>query len=698
MLDLKTLRLITQNGLQAFAQGHILDGIDALRTLLPYCSTETIICAEAESLEKNYHYMLSFLRKGGDDGQRSEVQAKIQRQGIVLLEQACRAIRISLNSDTYCKTLSQVKENDLLDRWNSLLTPEETNDTQDDLFDLLWTAPLWTAQDMARWYDFLLSQRDMVQQHLMGAVFLAAWEHYDCEKIQLLNLLADSECHRTRIAAVTYLLMLRLRHNALTALMPPLPDSLLSPKGRGLIAQVQYEMLLMLIAENDLEQEMKESESITKDILSDVKSMNLSSIKAIMELRARYLKNRLKRGLDINLSKIPLLHNCKYMRRIAHWFLPFDKTHPLFQSIMIDDKGNEKKKISAMVDLVMDCDVDKMASLYIISNHKDFSELVQKVDESVIPDFDKATIPKYTIRGIVQDLYRFFLHSPLSAQLVNPFRQQQTLLDFPDLAALFSTEDSINSCKLMHELAVLDPEQNKDRFNLIIRIMDKLIEREGASVPTLSLKGMTLRDMKQYPEAISCMRSAEILQPDNTDILLILIECYAVQHRFEEELEYLQRISELLPENGGFRILIPITMNKIGRREEALQLLFKLDYESTENDKDYEDIISNIADIALALDKLDIAERYTAKELENSDNKKWEAHLRKGHIRLLQGDWKSCLDCYEQAVNAFCEQNKAEAKDAISKFNKSQEMLISKGVKKGDLLLIHDILQAAVLK
>lgn len=194
------------------------------------------------------------------------------------------------------------------------------------------------------------------------------------------------------------------------------------------------------------------------------------------------------------------------------------------------------------------------------------------------------------------------------------------------------------------------------------------------------------------------MRSAEILQPDNTDILRFLIECYAIQHRFEEELEYLLRLSELLPENMKIRRLIPVTMNKIGRKEEALQLFFKLDYESTEDDEDYATIISNIADTALALDKLDIAERYTEKELELSDGKNWVAQLRMGHVRLLQGDWKRSLDCYEQFVNIFCELNKAEAKTAISEFNKSQEMLVSKGIKKEDLLLIHDILQAAVLK
>lgn len=698
MIDLKTLRLITQNGLQAFAQGWILDGIDVLRTLLPYCATETIICAEAESLEKNYHYMLSFLRKGGDDEKRSEVQEKIQRQGIVLLEQASRSIRISLNSDPYCKALSHVNEAELLKKWNSLLTPEETSDTQDDLFDLLWTSPLWTAQDMARWYDFLLSQGDMVQQHLMGAVFLSAWEHYDSEKIQLLNLLADSECHRTHISAVTFLLMLRLRHQEVTALMPPLPDSLLSRKGRELIAEIQYEMLLMLVSEKDMEKEMKESEALTNELLTDIKALNMDNIKAIVELKGRYLKNRLKRGLDPNLPKAAMLHNCEYMNRIAHWFLPFDKNHPLFQSAMIDDRGNEKQRFSTLVDIIMDCDVDKMATLFLLSNDKDFSQVVQKIEEQDLPDFRKVVIPKYTIRLLIQDLYRFFLHSPLSSHLVNPFRMDQTLLSFPELADLFSTEESIKSCNLILELAKLAPEQSRSRFHLVLAVMDDLIEREGASAPTLYLKGMTLLEMDLYTEAISCLRSAELLQPNNTDILRSLIECCTIQGHFEEQLEYLQRLSALLPDSKSISRLIPVSLDRIGRKEEALQLLFKLEYETTEDEDEYEHIIASLAYTALGLNKLDIAERYTQKLLELSDKRKWEAHLRMGHIRLLQGDWKGCVDSYVQFVSTYSKQKKVEAKAAFRELEKSKNMLISKGVKKEDLLLIHDILEVEVLK
>ena len=676
MIDAKTLRLITQNGLLNFAQGRVLDGIAALHTLLPYCAGEAILSAEAESLEENYHHMLSFLRKGGDDEKRSEVQKKIQRKGVALLEQANRAIRIKLDSDLYCRARKTVSlEEDIL----------ETDERQDDIFDMLWTSPIWTAQDTALWYDFLLRQRDMVQQHLSGALFLSVWEHYDAEKMQLLGLLAESECRRTHITAIAYLLLLRIRHKELVPLMPPLPKSLLSRKGKQQIAQVEYEYLLMLVSEKDMEKELKEAEGLTNDLLNGKKALNISNLKNIVALRGRYLRNRIQRGLDINLSKIPLLHSCQYMRRISHWFLPFDKTHPLFQSVMIDEKGNEKQNLSTLVDLIMDCDVDKLAMLWLVANDKDFSKAVQQLDEQELPNIENAIIPEYTFRFIMQDLYRFFVHSPLSSQLINPFRREETLLSFPELAALFSAEDCVSCCKLLLELG-------RDRQALAS--LNDVISREGASAEALLLKGHIQRRQKLFSEAINSARNAELLEPENTDILRFLVECYALQNRYEEELEYLQKLSQLLPDDKALRRLIPVTLNKLGRNEEALALLFKLNYETTENDEDYKTIISCIADTALFLGKLDIAERYTEKELELFDGKQPSTLLRAGHIRLLQGDMKGSIDHYAQFVNAYCKETGKDIKAALSEMGKHREILVSKGISEADILLIRDILQA----
>ena len=134
-------------------------------------------------------------------------------------------------------------------------------------------------------------------------------------------------------------------------------------------------------------------------------------------------------------------------------------------------------------------------------------------------------------------------------------------------------------------------------------------------------------------------------------------------------------------------------MVKAGKHEEALQLLFKLDYEQEEDDPA---IASLIADTALAIGKLDIAERYTEKGLENRDKGLESEHLRMGHIRLLQGDWKGGIDHYEQFVNAYCRETGKDIQAALAILDSQWHNSQWQNVKAPDFLLIRDILLAQV--
>ena len=75
--------------------------------------------------------------------------------------------------------------------------------------------------------------------------------------------------------------------------------------------------------------------------------------------------------------------------------------------------------------------------------------------------------------------------------------------------------------------------------------------------------------------------------------------------------------------------------------------------------------------------------------------------LRMGHIRLLQNDWKSCIQHYEQFVNAFCKETGKDIKAALalldsqwSMVNGQWSMVNGQRSMNKDLLLIRDILQA----
>lgn len=691
MIDNKTLNLITEKGIQSMASGHTLDGIAALRTLTPYCAGDDILRAKADNLEDSYSRMLAFLRQGGEDKMRNHVCSAIRRQGIALLQQTHRAIRLTRKDDLYSQTYTNLHDRyghdmqkALTQKWASLNSPEETVDIEDDIFCCIWTSPLWTAHDTALWFDFIMQQQDTMQQHLCGALLLASWEYFDNEKMQLLCQFADSATPRTSLQASTYLLLLRLRHHSLGNIVPSLPKSLMQTNGKQLIAHVQHEMLLMLLSEKDLEQEFNETQELGKEILNGEQGLDAERLKEVLETKTRYLKRRIEKGMDINLNKASLLHNCQFMQNISHWFLPFDKSLPLFQSALTDEKGRMKENLSMMMDLIEDCDIDKLATLYLISTDKEFSDMAKQLDRHKLP-VEKADLilPEYSLRHLIQDLYRIFTHSPLSTQLNNPFREGPALMDIPELARLMPEKQCLGICATLLELT---------QFEKAVSLIDTLAERKGATAPMLLAKGQALLSMNRYAEAAGCLRSAEVLDPDNALIQRMLIQCYAATKRFEEEEECIRRYLNLKPDDASCRKLLPLTLLKAGKTEEALQCLFRLNYEKPDD----ADIIQCIATAAMQLGKLDLADRYTEKGLQLEEGKKWLCYFRGGHIRLLRGDWKGAMDYYLQYTDVFCKETGQAAGVALSQFDSERNTLLSQGLSEQDFILTREMLQAAI--
>ena len=244
---------------------------------------------------------------------------------------------------------------------------------------------------------------------------------------------------------------------------------------------------------------------------------------------------------------------------------------------------------------------------------------------------------------------------------------------------------------------------------LTIRLLHEAIETGGATAAALLLSAKAHQQLGELGQAVSLARSAEMLEPQNVEVLRFLAECYVRQGRHEEELEYLRKMEQLGTPAPGLALLIAAATAAAGRKEEALQLYFKLDLEMPDDAGERPRVLSAIADIALQLGKLDVSQRYTEKELELPDRDQSEAHMRLGHISLLRGDWKSSISHYTSFINAFVQHHGGEPAAALARLKQSwqtldaqrsmvngqRSMLNGQRSMEPDLLLIHDILQAS---
>ena len=194
MIDNATLKVLHQQVSDLLLNFQLADGLEGIALVTRECSDQQLT-RSLESLSLSYNKMLDFLEQNGKDENRSQIQDELQREAFRILNSAVRQVRIERAEDIYCKSYKRLiltyGENVcqiLQEEWNRQQGMTERYETQDLIFDLLWTMPLWDSKDTAEWYEFISRQDTLVQQHFTGSVFLSCWEYFDTEKITFLRI------------------------------------------------------------------------------------------------------------------------------------------------------------------------------------------------------------------------------------------------------------------------------------------------------------------------------------------------------------------------------------------------------------------------------------------------------------------------------------------------------------------------------
>ena len=226
MIDNATLKVLHRQVSDLLLSYHLADGLEGIGLVTRECNDQQQ-ARSLESLSLNYDKMLDFLEQNGKDDNRSQIQDELQREAFHILNSAVRQVRIERAEDTYGRsykrlilTYGENVRQFLRDEWNRQQGMTERYETQDLIFDLLWTMPLWDSKDTADWYEFISRQDTLVQQHFTGGVFLSCWEYFDTEKITFLRLMADSEHDEVHSLCATLLALIIIHYERLIPVYP----------------------------------------------------------------------------------------------------------------------------------------------------------------------------------------------------------------------------------------------------------------------------------------------------------------------------------------------------------------------------------------------------------------------------------------------------------------------------------------------
>ena len=687
-MDNVTLQNITESCRKELCALSIGSGLDQLKIIARYCF-DTQIISQVEEIEENYRSMLSFLARGGKDEERNLTQNRISQKAQKILRVAHRNIRMQEINNKYSKAFRELQslygsepEEKLLGKWGTNLLSDEQMLIQDHLFSLIWTSPLWNQKQTAHWYEFISRQPEFVKIHLIGAVILSLWEYYDTEKMGFLFLFTDTECEKLNALTITALVLLAEKYQQELTACPELIKRYAEGNVGKYTTVVIKERLLMqqtLIAIKK-EQEIMSGFSLT---------ISPKEMEKLMNKKMAHLRFMIERGLDVNLgNRIELWYRCGFLREnVSHWWLPFEKSSPVIEELLIDKEGKFNKQAYQLVDLPTECDIDRYAMFAFLAKNQYKNDLLEQMAQSLnLAELSSGgTMVPYVnhLKTTMQNLYRIFVHSPLKNEIENPFSWHYNFWQNIILQDSFSEENAIELCTEMIDAQIYDQP---------VAWIDKLAETSGTSKIMLQLKSRCLYLMEEYHQAIASLTQLLFLDENDEFGLSMIQKCYEIIGRKDKQLEYIQKLLSLKPNDVTYLITAATVLIEMKKFDQALEHLFHLDVINPDNPR----FMVSIEICAIHLKKFDIALRYNQAILENPDfMDKYLEYLNAGHIHFIMGDWKKALNSYRQfkAEVGLINKNAKKPIDPDKEFLLNAEILKEMGISHADIHLMHDMIQ-----
>lgn len=460
------------------------------------------------------------------------------------------------------------------------------------LFCYVLTSRMWTDGVGHDFEEILLSPTidSNDQQLLVSAVTLSLLNQYDMVKFRMLvNVYRHSQEETVRQRAlVGWALSLRENVREIYPEQEELVSALLSSKKVcEELTELQMQLIYCLNAEQD-------THTIQKEIMPDlIKNNNLkigpfsieereddpmedilnpeASEQRMEKLEATFgrMMDMQKQGSDIYFGGFSQMKRFPFFYDISNWFVPFYLQHPDIRHFVNRMQGN--KFLEKMMKTGPFCNSDKYS--FVIA----FQQVIDRIPESMrqmlergeatmgeLPADDLAT-PAFIRRAYLMDLYRFYRLFPSRNEFVNPFNTTATNLGACEFFSLWlfkgspleSYKDQI--VRLLKRKKMEEPAQRLlDSYSDDHRSVQYYIWRgqyhealklDSHNEKALRGKARELFDLGIFDEAMEAYDDLLLLYPDHPNYLLNKAVCLVNLEDYEEALKLLYRLNYEQPDN-----------------------------------------------------------------------------------------------------------------------------------------------------
>lgn len=692
MISRQVFFQIANDAQNALLDYHLNDALFAMPSLLKEIDNEDY-SRRFEAIQRDYNAMLDFLASGGQDPNAQEMQSKMVRKTYLLINALKGQFNAAdehhyiypfLNSDSaFAKGLLAC-----------LLDMNQDAETCRELFRISSHSDiqlLLSGMTLNIWDQFnphilsTLAELSVTEPRALTAVVMTVLKYekelelFPDSAKQIETLFSDPVIHEhvTRIIREFFISSQseRLQAKINEEIMPALLEGAKDERLRmGFDLDEAEDMFEKMVKSQMLGDKDKKSEKKKKTFLT--------SAMRLLDMQAE--------GVDINTELFVNGMRLPFFLNLENWFKPYSVHDAAIESITYD-----KGKPNVMLKIVLEqgnlCDIDKYAITLMLgqyfqsSNTRDVLRMLQQQmaeAESVAgSDFVLTAHTKdEEITNFVRSLYRVFVKSRWKKQFANLFDSNLNPLDNKYLSAVYADNARLleSTARLMYKY---------DQTSIPLRLFRRLGELEGSTAETLQMQAFCLQAQQKYRQAVNLLVQADLLQPDEVVTLKQLLVCYDKLEQYDNLLEVLQRLEQIIPESSKITTDTGLCLMKLGRFQEASQRFYKLELE----EKKVIPSMRAIAWCAFQQKKYETAARYYKKLFNTPGAAIWEDYLNCGHVTWLMGDTTTALTFYHQYIKRYLTDD-PKITNALEPFSKDEQTLLDHGKSAREISLMYELI------
>lgn len=680
---------------------------------------------EEESIEEDYTRMLQFIEQGGNDPQRDSMHQAFLLRAANLLYRIHHQYLFLYGSNIIgenLRTNKEISSNDPETYITGIQKPllliedcqkegytdpksleqlyQELYQALNRFFFYLLTADLLNEDKKQTIVEALEQMPEIYVCPLLSALYLNTQEALDLNKIKIIFHFVKSSSTRIRIYALTAFLILYNRHEKLIHLDVNLYYEFLTLQDDPQISEDIINIQKQLYLSKETE---KAAQILSKDILPNMMKsglanmgqmgadMNIDSLLqgnmgemgAMIENNMNNLSKMTQTGYDINYTLFASICRNLFFSKFSNWFCIFDPNHPGLADLRKNEKS--RKILESIAQATRLCELDKYATVFLIS-HVPESMRSAMIEGTLQPETDESSVPnpelkkKQIIRSCIQDLYRFYTKNLQKKGLQNLFDKVPY---FGENELIMKLADENRYLEEMAHFFMQTELYDNARESLLA-----LLNTQSANAWILHSLAVTFAHSGILPRALQYEQQAELLDPDNIEILLGMQNLCLQLDKHSMRINYLKRIEEKQPLSEELEMGYIISLIESEHYEEALQRSYKMEYMGL-NQVFAE---RTIAWCSLQTHKPENARKYYNKVLQSQEII-WGDFLNAGHTAWINKDIQKAISYYRTFIHAFNQSEDAEEAHWTEAFEENEEMLKSYGISHRDFCLMKEIIR-----